>query len=147
MHIRPAHIADTDKLVSLWRRSVLATHTFLSVADVDALMPVVRHEVLGNLEVWVLENGGTPIGFMALHQNSVEALFMDPGHRRHGGGRQMLNHARSLKGPLVVDVNEQNPQALQFYLAEGFQVVGRSELDGGGRPFPLLHLREASNDD
>ena len=52
-----------------------------------------------------------------------------------------------LKGPLVVDVNEQNPQALQFYLAEGFQVVGRSELDGGGRPFPLLHLREASNDD
>lgn len=147
MHIRPAQIADTDKLVSLWRRSVLATHTFLSVADVDALMPVVRHEVLGNLEVWVLENGGTPIGFMALHQNSVEALFMDPGHRRHGGGRQMLNHARSLKGPLVVDVNEQNPQALQFYLAEGFQVVGRSELDGGGRPFPLLHLREASNDD
>ena len=147
MHIRPAQIADTEKLVSLWRRSVLATHTFLSVADVDALMPVVRHEVLGNLEVWVLENGGTPIGFMALHQNSVEALFMDPGHRRHGGGRQMLNHARSLKGPLVVDVNEQNPQALQFYLAEGFQVVGRSELDGGGRPFPLLHLREASNDD
>lgn len=134
-------------LVALWRRSVLATHTFLSVADVDALMSVVRHEVLGNLEVWVLENGGTPIGFMALHQNSVEALFMDPGHRRHGGGRQMLNHARSLKGPLVVDVNEQNPQALQFYLAEGFQVVGRSELDGGGRPFPLLHLREASNDD
>lgn len=147
MHIRPAQIADTDMLVAVWRRSVLATHTFLSVADVDALMPVVRHEVLGKLEVWVLENGGTAIGFMALQQNSVEALFMDPGHRRHGGGRQMLNQARSLKGPLVVNVNEQNLQALQFYLAEGFKVAGRSELDGGGRPFPLLHLREASNVD
>ena len=147
MHIRPAQIADTDMLVALWRRSVLATHTFLSVADVDALMAVVRHQVLGNLEVWALENGGDAIGFMALHQNSVEALFMDPGHRRHGGGRQMLNHARSLKGPLVVDVNEQNSQALQFYLAEGFEVAGRSKIDRGGRPFPLLHLREASNGD
>lgn len=134
-------------LVALWRRSVLATHTFLSVADADALMPVVRHEVLGSLEVWVLDNAGTAIGFMALNQNSIEALFMDPGQRRHGGGRQMLQHARSLKGPLAVDVNEQNLQALQFYLAEGFKVVGRSELDGGRRPFPLLHLREASNDD
>lgn len=134
-------------LVALWRRSVLATHTFLSVADVDALMPLVRHEVLGSLEVWVLENRSTVIGFMALHQNSVEVLFMDPEHRRHGGGRHMLNHARFLKGPLVVDVNEQNPQALQFYLAEGFKVAGRSELDGDRRPFPLLFLREAVNGD
>ncbi len=40
-----------------------------------------------------------------------------------------------------VDVNEQNTQALDFYLRRGFHVVGRSPLDGQGRPYPLLHLR------
>jgi len=42
----------------------------------------------------------------------------------------------------MVDVNEQNPDAIKFYLAAGFTIVGRSPLDSGGRPFPLLHLRE-----
>jgi putative acetyltransferase len=53
----------------------------------------------------------------------------------------LVEHARLIKGPLTVDVNEQNPLALQFYERMGFKVVGRSELDGGGKPFPLLHLQ------
>lgn len=40
-----------------------------------------------------------------------------------------------------LDVNEQNEQAVGFYLHMGFEVAGRSELDGTGKPYPLLHLR------
>jgi putative acetyltransferase len=43
---------------------------------------------------------------------------------------------------LTVDVNEQNPEAVAFYLALGFHVVGRSATDAEGRPFPLLRLSE-----
>jgi putative acetyltransferase len=39
-----------------------------------------------------------------------------------------------------VDVNEQNEQALGFYRHLGFEVVGRSPLDGQGKPYPLLHM-------
>jgi putative acetyltransferase len=53
----------------------------------------------------------------------------------------MVEHARGLRGELTVDVNEQNPAACRFYEACGFVVVGRSELDSTGRPFPLLHMR------
>ena len=35
-------------------------------------------------------------------------------------------------------VNEQNPQALDFYLHMGFQVRSRTETDEQGNPFPLL---------
>jgi putative acetyltransferase len=38
-------------------------------------------------------------------------------------------------------VNEQNDQALVYYLRMGFEVVGRSELDGTDKPYPLLHMR------
>jgi putative acetyltransferase len=39
-----------------------------------------------------------------------------------------------------VNVNEQNAQAVGFYSRSGFVVVGRSELDDAGRPYPLLHM-------
>jgi putative acetyltransferase len=38
-------------------------------------------------------------------------------------------------------VNEQNDAARAFYERLGFQIVGRSDLDDAGRPFPLLHMR------
>ena len=44
-------------------------------------------------------------------------------------------------GATVVEVNEQNAQAVRFYHWMGFSVVGRSEVDSLGKPFPLLHLR------
>ena len=33
-----------------------------------------------------------------------------------------------------------NEQALGFYLKYGFSVVSRSERDGTGKPYPILHM-------
>jgi len=141
--IREGRPEDHEALVGIWLRSVRVTHTFLTEADIQELLPVVRDSALENLELWVLcADQGETAGFMGLDGSNVEALFIDPAFTRKGGGRMLLDHARRLKGSLRVDVNEQNPEALKFYLAEGFRVVGRSEVDSGGRPFPLLHLRE-----
>jgi len=41
---------------------------------------------------------------------------------------------------MSVDVNEQNPEAVGFYLHIGFVQTGRSPLYGEGHPLPLLHL-------
>jgi putative acetyltransferase len=145
VRIRAAAADEIDRLVDIWLRSVRATHGFLTEDDIRALEPLVRDQVLPKLEVWVLcTEADRPIGFMALSGNSLEGLFIDPEHTGGGGGRLMLAHARSLKGALVVDVNEQNPAALGFYLANGFEVVGRSPTDSAGRPFPLIHLREVA---
>jgi putative acetyltransferase len=144
MTIREATPADRDALLDIWLRSVRATHTFLTEDDIQSLLPLVRDAALPGLELWVLCGGvGTPVGFLGLDGAKVEALFLAPEWFRRGGGRRLLDHARRLKGALSVDVNEQNPGAVRFYEACGFTVVGRSEVDSAGRPFPLLHLREA----
>lgn len=143
MTLRPATPADHAAILDLWLRSVRATHTFLSEADIQALHPLVRDHALPALELWVLEDGrGAILGWMGLDGSKLEALFLDPAHTGKGHGRRLVEHARTLKGPLTVDVNEQNPGALRFYEACGFEVAGRSDLDGQGRPFPLLHLAE-----
>lgn len=145
MIVRPGTPADGPRLLDIWERSVRATHTFLPEEDIELFRPMVR-EVLdsGALEVWVLaDDAGEPMGFMGLAGAKIEALFLAPEHRRRGGGRRLVEHAVQLRGGLTLDVNEQNPEARRFYETCGFVVEGRSELDGTGRPYPLLHMRRA----
>ena len=131
-------------LLALWERSVRATHGFLSEADIVGLRPLVA-QALGDdrIDLWVLVDAAdVPIGFMGLAGDDIAALFLDPEHRGRGGGRRLVAHAQELRGgDLTVAVNEQNPAARGFYEALGFVVTGRSPVDDGGRPFPLLHMR------
>ena len=144
MTIRQGTTADHNALLLVWLASVRATHTFLTESDIQSLTPVVRDEALPALEIWVLCADDQPVGFAGLAGNNLEALFIHPDHTGKGGGKLLVEHARRLKGPLVVDVNEQNPSALAFYESQGFRVIGRSERDSGGRPFPILHMAEPS---
>ena len=148
--IRSARAADFGTLVALWERSARATHDFLTEADIGALRPLVAEALSDDaLEVWVLtEKADVPIGFMGLAGHDIAALFLEPAHRRQGGGRLLVAHAQRLRDShLTVDVNEQNPAARGFYEALGFVVVGRSPVDDDGRPFPILHMRRPTASD
>ncbi|MDO9405587.1 MAG: GNAT family N-acetyltransferase [Polaromonas sp.] len=69
-------------------------------------------------------------------------LFIDPAARGAGVGRSLIEFVLNSLQVQRVDVNEPNLQAIGFYEKMGFQVEGRSELDGSGRPYPTLHLRQ-----
>ena len=143
MYIRRATHSDRDILLDIWLRSVQETHTFVSPDDVTSMIPQVR-EYLGSddAELWVIcDEAQTVMGFMGMAANKMESLFLAPEFQNRGAGRQLVRHARKLRDELTVDVNEQNSAAVAFYEACGFIVVGRSERDEQGRPYPLLHMR------
>ncbi|WP_158890687.1 MULTISPECIES: acetyltransferase [unclassified Pseudomonas] len=141
MIIRQATNAGHPQLLNIWLRSVRATHHFLQESDIEALLPQLRDIYLPAVELWVMVDAeDCPLGFIGLNENHVEMLFIEPDLRGKGIGRALLDHARSLRSQMSVDVNEQNPEAVGFYLHYGFVQTGRSPLDGEGRPFPLLHL-------
>jgi putative acetyltransferase len=144
MIIRPARPSDRNALVDVWLRSVRATHTFLTAADIDGLLPATRaYLTSADAELWVvLGPSGEPAGFMGLDGSDLAALFLAPELLRRGVGRRFIDHARTMRGTLTVSVNEQNPAAVRFYEACGFRVVDRSPTDDEGRPFPLLHMRQ-----
>jgi putative acetyltransferase len=146
MQIRRATPEDRDVLFDVWLRSVEATHTFVSAADLEAFKPLVREYLASNeTEFWVLcDAEGAKAGFMGMAGPRVESLFLAPEFHRRGGGRRLVEHARTRHGELTVDVNEQNAAAVAFYQACGFVAEGRSELDESGRPYPLLHMRLAA---
>jgi putative acetyltransferase len=143
-NIRLSNESDTAALVAIWRDSVRATHDFLSARDFEEIELLVAQHYLPATRVWVaLDVEGCPRGFMGLSAAHVDALFIDPASRGQGVGRRLIAHAASLAGHLSVDVNEQNAQAVGFYRHMGFELTGRSPTDDAGRPYPLLHMRQA----
>jgi putative acetyltransferase len=143
MRIRAATADDREAMFEVWWQSVTATHDFVADEDLQALRPMVREYLASSEPTFhVLETTeGDMAGFIGLSGNHVDALFLAPAQRGLGGGTALLAHAGTLLGELTVDVNEQNTSACRFYAARGFVVTGRSERDGTGRPYPLLHMR------
>ena len=142
--IRRAVPGDRELLVDIWWRSACATHRFLSAQELEALLPDVRALQLESLHTWVLcAPDSEAIGFLVMEGRAVDALFIVPEWLRRGGGTRLMRLARRIAGPLTVEVNEQNSDALAFYLAQGFAVARRSPTDSAGRPYPLLCLEES----
>ena len=141
MKIDTATRADYPALIELWEASVRATHHFLQEAEILALKPLILEHYFDAVTLHCARTEeGNVAGFSGVHEGKLEMLFAAPETRGYGVGRQLVEHAIGQGGATQVDVNEQNEQAVGFYLKMGFTVTGRSPLDGQGKPYPLLHM-------
>lgn len=142
MKIETAVPSQFERLVAIWESSVRATHHFLQESDIAALRPLLLNAYLPNLKVVTArDESGVIHGFLGVDENRIEMLFVDDASRGKGVGKLLLNYAVEHFGANELDVNEQNPQGVAFYRHMGFEQIGRSEVDGQGNPFPLLHMR------
>ncbi|OEC40894.1 acetyltransferase [Aeromonas sp. DNP9] len=141
MQIAHANGEDYQTLIDLWEGSVRATHHFLPEAEILALRPLILERYFDAVTLHCARTEeGLITGFSGVHEGKLEMLFVAPEARGSGVGRWLVAHAISQCGATLVDVNEQNEQAVGFYLKMGFTVTGRSPLDGQGKPYPLLHM-------
>lgn len=140
--IEPADSSVFERLVNIWEASVRDTHIFLAESDITELRPLLLNAYLPNLPVFLArDETGAIHGFIGVDENRIEMLFIDAASRGKGVGKQLLAYAIEKLHANEVDVNEQNPQGVGFYKHMGFVQTGRSEVDGQGKPFPLLHMR------
>ena len=78
---------------------------------------------------------------MGIEGPKLEMLFIKNSERRKGLGRQLLNYGIKNYNINELAVNEQNPNAKEFYEHLGFKVYKRTELDEQGNPYPILYMR------
>jgi putative acetyltransferase len=140
-HMSAVSTAEFPRILEIWEAAVRATHDFLTETDIDFFRPLVLNEAFPAVHLACVRDACDRIlGFIGTTDGTIEMLFIDPAFHRRGIGRQLVNYAVNTRGCRAVDVNEQNPQALAFYLGMGFEVRSRSEVDAFGKPFPILHL-------
>ncbi|RMM70094.1 Acetyltransferase, GNAT family [Pseudomonas savastanoi pv. glycinea] len=132
---------DYPEMSEVWERSVRATHDFLPDAYIIRLKGLLT-QYLDSVTLFCTRDEQLNItGFAGVNKNRLDILFIDPNHRGKKLGTQLLTHAIEHFDIRELDVNEQNTQALGFYLRHGFDVVSRSEVDGLGQPYPMLRMR------
>jgi len=133
---------DYAEMLILWENSVRATHDFISDEDIAFFKPIIIEQAFPAVSLHCVKNDqGAIIGFVGVHQQKIEMLFILNAVRGQGVGKLLLEFAITQLAADSVDVNEQNPQALGFYKHMGFNVISRSPLDDMGKPFPILHMK------
>jgi putative acetyltransferase len=137
--IRRIEDKDFGRLREIWISSVLHSHDFLSKDDFEYfkenLLNYFPYVTLFGFEV-----DHQIVGFVGVADQKVEMLFIHNDFRRKGIGKLLLDFSIKEFDVKLVDVNEQNHQAVDFYINQGFKIVSRSEKDGEGKDYPILHL-------
>ena len=141
--IHTPRLTDFAELTNVWEASVRATHDFLPDSYIELLRGLVLEQYLDTVMLICCKDPVSKriTGFAGVAAGKVEMLFVHPDYRGQGIGKCLLMFAINELNAERLDVNEQNSQAIGFYLKQGFEVIGRCEKDGMGQPYPLLHLR------
>ena len=138
--IRKIKVTDYPRLMEIWESAVLSTHDFLKEEDFlyyKERLPVYFQYV----NLFGFEQEGILIGFMGIAEGNLEMLFIDNKYRGAGNGKKLITYAIDNLQVTKVDVNEQNVQAVDFYEYMGFNIYKRSNLDGEGKEYPILHMQ------
>ncbi len=138
--IREIKLRDYPRLIEIWESAVLNTHDFLKDEDFTYYkeqLPVYFEHV----KLLGFEEGGILAGFMGTLEENLEMLFVHNDSRGKGVGKKLIKYAIENLKVTKVDVNEQNTEAVGFYKHIGFYILNRSELDGMGKEYPILHMR------
>ena len=124
--IRPYKSDDFEAVTTLWRRAREGAfpdfqrrkgHTF------EEDQAYFRDVILVDNDVWVVEAAGEPVAFMAIAGDFIDQLYVAPDHQRHGLGRALLEHARSLSPEhLWLYTFQVNTHARAFYEKNGFRI-------------------------
>lgn len=137
--IREIKLRDYPRLIEIWESAVLNTHDFLKDEDFTYYkkqLPVYFEHV----KLLGFEESGILAGFMGIAEENLEMLFVHNNYRGKGVGKKLIKYGIEHLKVTKVDVNEQNTEAIGFYKHIGFYTLNRSELDGMGKEYPILHM-------
>lgn len=131
----------TDRLLTVWERSVRATHLFLSDSEIEQIKTYVPQALNEIAHLVIAEDDtGCPVAFMGIQDGVLEMLFLSPEERGKGLGKRLIQYGIKNHEVRRLTVNEQNPKAKGFYEHMGFHVYKRTDHDEQGNPYPLLYM-------
>lgn len=138
--IRKYEEKDFDELLDVWYSASEVAHPFLSGDFFEQERRKIAELHIPNAETWVYEQDNTVIGFISLMENEVGAIFVDPDFHGMGFGRELMEHAKSIRTSfLELYVFKDNKIGRDFYEKCGFNFVSEHPHEETG--FMQLKLK------
>jgi len=141
--IRKATPADLPALLDIWLEATQKAHDFIEPSFWEGKFEDMRDHYLPSANVWLYERGGQPLGFFAVQEHVLAALFVSPAEHGQGIGSELLDKARSMTEGLELSVYERNSEAVAFYQRHGFcQIDLRTDQRAGHVELVMLDCAE-----
>ncbi len=122
--IRKYRDGDLETILDIWLNESIVAHDFVPAAFWQSLLTKMRTLYLPMSEIYVFDKESGVAGFYALFETSLAAIFVANKWQGQGIGKQLLSHAKAQRAGLNLTVYQQNQASYQFYLSQGFTVVG-----------------------
>ena len=141
--LRPARPEEAAACAAIFNAWVDATAWMPRVHDADDVVRHYREHVFAHDAVTVAERRGKVVGFLALADGQVDALYLDEGARGQGVGAALVGAAKAASPDgLTLWTFVANEGARRFYRREGFVELRRTEGENEeGLPDVLLGWR------
>jgi ribosomal protein S18 acetylase RimI-like enzyme len=122
--IRRAQAADADAVGDVWLEAFKATYPFPPAYPDEDVRRWIRDELVPREETFVaLDPDGTVVGFMSLHDDDLDQLYVRPDRHDHGIGSRFVELAKQRRpGGIGLYTFQVNAKARRFYERRGFRV-------------------------
>ncbi|WP_084023306.1 GNAT family N-acetyltransferase [Xenorhabdus hominickii] len=117
-----------EVVLSIWLEASIKAHDFVPADFWQSQVVNMRNIYIPASEVYVYVQEENVIGFYALHENNLAAVFVSPEQQGQGIGKALVNDAKNRRTELTLSVYKQNQASYAFYLSQGFYVASE-EVD------------------
>lgn len=139
--IREYKPEDQQQTLDVWYNASVIAHHFLDEAFFEQERKNLSEGSFSNVETWVYEQDGKIVGFIAMIENEVGGLFVEPDFQGRGIGRQLMDHVRQSREYLELEVFKENAIGRRFYDRYGFKLVKEQTNKETGQPALWLKLK------
>lgn len=124
--IRKMENKDVPFLAEIWLNTSLKAHDFISKEYWTNNKSLMIEKYLPNSEVYIAEETGTILGFIALSENYIASIFVDIEQQGKGIGTLLLNYAKNIRTELKLNVYQKNDKSVNFYKSKDFIILSES---------------------
>jgi len=121
--IRKYKDGDLNDVLLSWESGSKIAHPFLTEDFLAQERYNIPNVYLPITETWVVEQENLVIGFIALMDDEIGAIFVKSEFHGTGAGRALMDKAKTLRNNLEVEVFEKNSIGRKFYSKCGFKIM------------------------
>lgn len=130
-----------NQLLEVWEDSVTHTHLFLLKEEISDIKKYAKEGLEKVRHLIIIENNNILIAFMGIEKNKLEMLFVKYNEIGKSIGKQLLNYGIKNYDIKELTVNEESPNAVNFYKHLGFKTYKRENKDEQENQYPILYMK------
>lgn len=129
MEIRKLASKDIEIVVELWYKTSIIAHNFISNDYWKKNKEAMASEYLPNSETYLAIENGAIVGFVAMVEDFLAAIFVDNKMQGKGVGKSLLNFIKDKRAVIHLKVYEKNKKSVDFYKSQRFVIKSANKED------------------